>query len=520
MKKFHLILFFLFSIRIFSQIDVSTIQSNIFKDDFGKSDLEFAESDGKGGVISIRSFDGLSKEGLSIKHYDSNLQLINDYVLEVDHVLVKGMLVKDNVLNLILLKKDKKVNEYIYSVYSSDVDHFKFTSRVLFSLDEKFIREYFIGFLVFFSNFSYMDNDSFGNIIFSENKNFFAINLDIKDEKKDIEAHKILVFNSDFQRVYLTDFKKQISDRLFDYQDLVVDDVDGTVYFIGKSYENNSKSSKRKGEINYHFEIYKVNEAGQKVISFKNSEQFVSSAYLLHYNNQLFCVGFYSEKNDFRYKGVFRMQIEPESMSLSNQVFLPFSEQFMIDKYGEVKDKELKNINFRNVFIDEKGDIVINGEEFIIVTYYVAGVNGMPGHWVTQHYYNDIVAVKIGSDNSLKWARNINKNQFAENRFNSHSYFSTLVNGKDYFFVNLSDNIKKLRNDRIVFHGKNPKKANLYVIVIDENGNMDYKKLLDDSESEVTYNVKDGVFKGVEKNSVIFQGRKGTNKRFIKVNVN
>ncbi|MCC7520161.1 MAG: hypothetical protein IT220_00860 [Flavobacteriaceae bacterium] len=520
MKKFHLILFFLFSIRIFSQINVSTIQSNIFKDDFGKSDLEFAESDGKGGVISIRSFDGLSKEGLSVKHYDSNLQLINDYTLDVDDVLVKGMLVKDNVLNLILLKKDKKANEYVYSLYSSDIDNFNFSSKLLFSLDEKFVREYFIGFLFFFTNLSYMDNDSFGDITFSENKNFFAINLDIKDEKKNLEAHKILVFNSDFQRVYLSDFKKQISDRLFDYQDLVVDDIDGTVYFIGKSYENNSKSSKRKGETNYHFEIYKVNEEGQKVISFKNSEQFVNSAYLLHQNNQLFCVGFYSEKNDFRYKGVFRMQIEPESMSLSNQVFLPFSEQFMIDKYGEVKDKELRNIYFRNVFIDKNGDIVINGEEFIVVSYYVGGMNGMPGHWVTKYYYDDIIAVKIGNDNSLKWARNINKIQLGDFRFNSHSYFSSFVNGKDYFFVNLSDNIRKLSDDRIVFLGKKPKKANLYVIVIDENGNMDYKKLMDDSEAEVSYNVKDGVFKGVDKNSVIFQGRKGTNKRFIKVNIN
>jgi hypothetical protein len=520
MKKFHLILFFLFSIRIFSQINVSTIQSNIFKDDFGKSDLEFAESDGKGGVISIRSFIGIKEGGFSIIHYDSDLKLIKDYILDIQGFELKGTFVEENVINLIMLQKDQKTDEYRYYQYSSNIDQFNFTSRLFFSLDDKYIKENFKNIFDFFSYKSLLDEDTFGNIVFSENKSFFAISLEINDKKEKYEAHKIIVFNDKFQQIFVFDFSKKINHRLFEYQDLVVDDQEGIVYFIGKSYENDLKSTKYKGKPNYHFEIYKVDKNGQKLLSFKNLEKFVNSAYLVHNNNQLTCVGFYSEENDFKYKGVFKMVIDYQSMNINNQVFLPFSDQFIIDKYGELKNEELRDIFFRKIFVAENGDIVINAEEFHVTSYYVKGMNGLPGHWVTTTFFGDIIAVNISSENTIKWARNINKNQTGEFKFYSHSYFSTLVNGKDYFFVNLSDNIKKLRDDRIVFIGKKPKKSNLYVIVIDEKGNMDYKKLLDDSEAEVSYSVKNGVFRGLEKNSIVFQGRSTNKNRLIKVNIN
>jgi hypothetical protein len=150
MKKFHLILFFLFSIRIFSQINVSTIQSNIFKDDFGKSDLEFAESDGKGGVISIRSFIGIKEGGFSIIHYDSDLKLIKDYILDIQGFELKGTFVEENVINLIMLQKDQKTDEYRYYQYSSNIDQFNFTSRLFFLWMINILKRILKIYLIFF----------------------------------------------------------------------------------------------------------------------------------------------------------------------------------------------------------------------------------------------------------------------------------------------------------------------------------------------------------------------------------
>ena len=55
------------------------------------------------------------------------------------------------------------------------------------------------------------------------------------------------VFNTNFEKVIEQLIVTDIEDKYFEYNDITVDDTDGTVYFLGKSFENKTRKSKKKG---------------------------------------------------------------------------------------------------------------------------------------------------------------------------------------------------------------------------------------------------------------------------------
>ena len=197
---------------------------------------------------------------------------------------------------------------------------------------------------------------------------------------------------------------------------------------------------------------------------------------------------------------------------------MPFSEEFIKDKYGKVKDKELKNLRFSSAFITENGDIVLNAEEFYVTVHTHSSQNG--SYTKTVYHFNDIVSVKMSQDGELLWARNINKRQATSGAVMEYLSFSSTVMGDDtYLFINCSDKIRKISNDRIEFKQGNMKKANLYAIKIDKDGNYSFKNIVDDKDSDVSYFVKQGILTALDGSEMVFIGRKKSKKQFLKLNI-
>jgi hypothetical protein len=523
MKKIILLLLLSITFNNYAQ-EVSIKKSEIFKDSKKNSSLEYSLEDENGGLVTIRSFYGGLRQklkGYYIQHFDSNLKLLKEVEYEVDKNELKNAFIKDNKLHLIEYNIDKKADKISFNAVSAYLKDLKFSSKEILSLSEDEQQKYF-GVLIFpflISNFSQYDNNHGGEVVMSSNNSYFVINFDIKN--KDKETHKIFVFNNNFEKVYEQLIEKNIKDKYFDYQSIDIDDTNGTVYFLGKSFENKSRKSKKKGETNYHFELYKVNTNGQTKTNFKNADNLISSLELITSDNRIACVGFYGKTDENKINGVTLFNLNPETLKIESEKFSPFSEEFLNDKYGNKerrkkrkKKKGIKNIDFKSVFMMDNGDIIINAEEFYITTHTSMSANGSFNTYTISHF-DDIMSLKLNKEGHIKWARNINKRQTG---LANSSYTSLPIGGDTYFFINCSDRIKKISADRISFKQTNAKKSNLYLIKINENGAFDFKKIIDAKASKVYYKVNNGNV-NLANQTVILIGKRKRKSRVLKLKI-
>ncbi|WP_298426551.1 hypothetical protein [uncultured Kordia sp.] len=521
-SKLLVILLFVFSISFGQEVKIT--KSDIFKDKKKHSYLSFALSDDNGGLVTIRSYrGGLFKKlkGYYIQYFDSNLNLIKELDYKYEGNSIRNAFIKDGKLNLIEFEHIKKEDRITMSAATANLNDLKFTKKELLTFSDDNVKQYF-GFAilipVFITNgINQADGDHLGEVIISKNKKYVAINFDFKNKEK--ESHKVFVFDTDFNKIYEKLIVKDIKDKLFSYNSVDIDDNDGTLYFLGKAYENKSRREKKKGKVNYHYELNKINKDGETQVNFKTSEKLINSMTLLFNDDKLTCVGFYAKKDVGRYHGVCLFDIDPKTLTIKNKKFNEFSDQFLSDKYGDrkgkkkrKKDKGIYNMDFKSLHVLSNGDVVVNAEEFFVTTYTTTNSSGFT-NTRTRFHFNDIMSIRMDKEGNLKWARNINK---AQTNPNNSSFTSTSIGGSSYFFINCADKIKKKKDGRLFFKQATPKKSNLYMLKIDESGEISYKKLVDDKESKVHYKVNQGEVSanGAE---IILLGKKKKKTRILKL---
>lgn len=516
MKKIITILCISLSINLFyaQEIPHSIVKSEVFKDEYKHSFISLVEDDGNNGVFVVRSYQGgvfSSGAGYYFEHYDSNLRLIKEYEYEMKrsefekYGSILGVIMNGDQISLIDFVYNTKEKAFVCSALTSGINEFKFAKKELFKLAyEDVMKSQWFGENQF-------DGDSGTNFILNEDKTAFAITIDIKD--KNSETHKIFLFDNKLNKKIEHDFKRDIKDKKFKYENIDVSKDGNNLYLLGKVYTDEKKEKKEGGK--YQYELARISKEGQSVQVFDTEEHFSGSLKTIVFEDKLTCIGFYSDKKDRRYKGISYFELDPITLAIRKSKYNPFTEQFMIDKYGKSKDKELKNLSFRGLMVTQQNEIVFNAEEYYVTSNYQRYPNG--GGYVSYVYhYDDIVSAKIANDGSIIWARNINKRQSTTDDDSYISYTSSVKGDDAYFFINTGEKVKKLSNDRIQFGQTSTKKSNLNIIRITPDGNFDFQEILDDKESEVPFMVSEGA---ISKNSVYFIGRKGKKKQLLKVSL-
>jgi hypothetical protein len=524
-------------------------KSELFKDEYKNSTIVFTKDNNNGGVLIVRSYNssGFStKEGFYIENYDSNLVQNKKFEFEMKHPnyqkfnLVIGICSFENEVQIIEIYYDLNQKTYICQSNCIDED-FKITKKELFRLTNEEIKK--IGYFTLESTFyNRMDkiwtNDNSGKFD-EESENFFTISnkpqisqkgkseivMTVNDANNAFAiAIDYNVQNSEYLKLYLfdnklnkkteTEFAREIKDIKYAFQNIQVDPNGNYIYLLGKTYVDSQQKKKVGGK--YLFEITKIGSENQKSQLIDTKENFIGSLKSVFQNNQLICIGFYSEIKDSKYKGISYFKLDTNSLEILQEKYNPFSKQFMIDKYGEEKEKELKHLTFKNCFSTNNNALIFNAQEEYSTTSSNAafGMNGMGGGYRTYYHYDDIVSAKLSNDGDLVWARNINKKQGFQYELDKNyvSYTATIVGDLPYYFINADEEIKKLENNRIEFKGSN--KSNLNLIRINDNGDFEYAKILDDEENKVPFMVSKGILLG---NSVFFLGRKGNSKQLLKV---
>ncbi len=509
MKKSLLVLFtgLCFLAASAQEIPFKIQKSDVFKDEYKNSLIQSVTDDGHGGVVIVRSYAGgvfSGAYGYYFEHYDANLKLIKEFEYDQKRSSVMGVIVKGDQINIIDFSYIKEDKAYVCSANSANINDFTFTKKELFSLPSEEVKSF-----TMFSSSSTYDGDFGAQMIVNEDRSAFAITVDIADKRQ--ETHKLYLYDTSLNQKFIHTFKRDIKDKKFRYENIDVSKDGNTLYLLGKVYTPEAKKKKEGGK--YQYELSRITKDGIKTQVFDSEDHYSASLKTIVFDDRIVCVGFYSDRKDSRYKGLSYFELDPTSLEIRKSKYNPFTEQFMIDKYGKDKDKELKFLSFRGIYVTQSGEIVFNAEEFYITTTYVSTGNG-GGYQRTIYHYDDIVTAKLSASGDLIWARNINKRSATDGDSSYISYSSTIKGDDTYFFINAGEKVKKLSKDRIQFGQTSTKRSNLNIIRVNKSGDFDYQEILDDKDNEVPFMVNFGVEMG---DSMYFIGRKGKKKQLLKV---
>ncbi len=477
-------LFFLsLSLNLQAQQDSLKISvSEIFKDEKYKTTLLFAKEDTNGDIYTVRNYySSISNpKGYYIEHYSNDLKLLKRTTVEVNRNEIKGLFITEGSVVLLQFQYNYKEKKYAFATLTSSKENFNFVEKEIYALDRTRLDKYDHFGIRSEPEYNLHHNYNFGDIVESENGDFLALNLFTKT--KDGSALLVIAFNKKFEKIYEYEFESLISLKTttskplqLQYFNMVMNN-EGKVYFLGRVFSDGDITLEKKDTPNYYFVLFSADSAlkNQQLITIKSSN-IIRSLQLVNNAEKLAAVGLYTDPgttgffdNSMGYSGVVRFNLDPKSLETLAESFQPFSEEFMIEKYGKVKEKLKSFLSYRNTFMLENGDIIINAEEFErYITNYGAAA---------EQIYKDIISCRIGSNGELMWAKNINKKQSAWSLDNIPflSFASTVHKNVSYYFVNAASDLKILKNNEVEFE-EGPR---LYLLKMYETGAFRYDKIL------------------------------------------
>jgi hypothetical protein len=534
----NIISLFLFFCSYFlnaQQIPFQLQKSKIFEDDYKDSKIILAEKVSDNDFVVVRSFKRQisSKRGYYIEKYNDSLIKTTDFEFEISHSLhekysfVLGVFSNKSNIYIVEMFQDLKSKEFICQANIID-DNYNFTQKELFRLNKEELKGFSLKDLFFYYDNLNSFNENSGTfrlnlsadlflvnkekilnldneIIMKVNKSkdLFSLALTFNDKK--INTLKLYLFDKDFNKK----FEKNIinNSNQIVHHNIELDESSEIIYLTDKKYLDELKNKENGGK--YRYEIKKITSQDIETCYIDVKNYYIPLLKTYINNHKLYCLGFISNASDFSYNGISFFDLDTKIFQLNNYTFNLFSDQFLIDKYGKVKNKEIKDISLKNVFFNDTNEIIINAEEEYLSE---SGI----GISRTFYNYDDLISIKLSSTGNLLYARNINKTQSTSNKDDVFfiSYFSFFKNNKNYFLINTDNKLEKLSNDRIEFKDVGKNKSNLVFISIDENGNFDFSKVLDNESNEVPFMVSKGIFLN---NSIVFLGRKGRKKQLLKL---
>jgi len=304
-------------------------------------------------------------------------------------------------------------------------------------------------------------------------------------------------------------------------EDMKVDN-NGKIHIIVKVF-NDKKKDEVNGKPNYTYYLFSItNENELKDYNLEIEDYFLRDiAMTVNAQNDVICVGFYSEDNKIvsegRYTGThsvdgsYFIKIDSDSGKSIVQKIKAFDTE-LAKKYRE-KD-EMKKIErkgktrlaayvIKDIVLREDGGAVIISEQ----DYTTEETNGGE-----DYHTNHIIVANFSPDGETEWITKIGKEQyvfnFANNQFSS--YTIAAVDDKLHIIFNDDDkNLKYKLGEELSSFGGGAKATHLKLVTLDQDGNQTSKVLF--SNDEMKLNTKPSSCAQIDKNSMVifrFDGKK------------
>ncbi|MGB5699518.1 hypothetical protein [Muriicola sp.] len=482
-----------------------------YNDRYKYSNLLTIAEDGTGGTILVRAYYTgliLRPKGYVIEHYNKEMQLLSEYNYKFKGPEFVDGYLKNGQLYLLFLEYNIEEGTYEYWAHRSPLDPFSFTREKLVSfpsdpvsnpLDKNYYNRNF--------------NSGFTTtVLFSEDKNGFVISTHYKKGKNN--RHDIFLFTASLKRVLYQDFSDEVEEKNYAFERMAVSNDMSNVYIIGKAYFKKKRFTAL--ERKFQYELIQLNAQGIKTQNFDTPGKYSESLTPILNQGNLICIGFYADRKDNRYNGLAYFKLDPVSLAVKNRKYNPFSEQFMMDKFGQEYDKEVKNLVFKNVAVTPDNSILFNAEEYFVTNSVQANSSGGRLR-VERFHHNDIVSAKLDEEGNMVWARNINKSEVTQGDGDYASYSAFTKDGNTYFFISTAaDNPQVLNKERIIFKQGLSRNRNVFVIQLNKEGQMSYEKIIDSKEARLPLKVSNPL-KDETNGKMLFYAKRGNKKQLVNV---
>ena len=493
------------------EIPMEYTLSENYSDRYKYSTLLASDTSAENETVFIRTYYGgypLHPKGHFIEIYNTDLNLIRDfnYKYAGEH-MVDGF-VKNGQLYLLELVYSIDKRAYQYVIHQSPLHDFNFTKRVLLSIPSKEVAD-----PLAVSKY----NRNFGNgfstaVHFNDKRSAFAITVHHREGRD--EKYKMLLYGTDLNQQLSHDFSAQIAEKNYAFENIEVSEDLNTLYLTGKAFFKKRRFDA--AERRFQYELVKINASGHHIQEFSDAGRFPEALKPILSGSDLKIVGFYADRKDNRYNGLVYFNVDARSLNINNKKYNPFSDQFMLDKFGRESDAELKNLIFKDVHITSNNGIVFSAEEYFVTK--GEDISGGGTQLTDRYHYNDIVVAKLDASGDMSWARNINKAEVTQGDASYASYAAHGDGDNMYFFINSGENPQKMSKERIIFKQGYSRNPNMFVIKVDVDGELSYKKLVDDKDVRLPIMVSRPLVDKVT-DTLLFYAKRGSRKQLVLVSV-
>lgn len=513
-RKIFLVLFLAtLNLSVAQKADVAYNIGEKYNDKYKYSNLLAIADDGQGGTVIVRAYYTgivLKPKGYFIEHYNEDLELLSEFNYKLKNANFVDAYIKNGQAYLLFLEYNFDRMAYEYQVHRSPYTDYQFTKETILTIPsdpvaEPLDRNYYN------RNFSSGFTTS---VLFNNEKSAFAITTHFKKGKNN--QHYIHVFDAGLNKLMEHDFSAEVEEKNYAFETITFSEDFSNVYLVGKAYFKKKRFNAT--ERKFQYEMVRVSSTGGTTQSFYTPGKFPEALKPIFKGKELLCLGFFADRKDNRYNGISYFKMNPRTLEIESQKFNPFSEQFMMDKFGREDDKTLKNLVFKGMSITSKGNILFNAEEYFTSTSTQANSSG--GRvLVTRYHHNDIVSAKLSGEGDLIWARNINKTEVTQGDGAYASYSSLTKDDTTYFFISTSaENPQQLSDERIMFKQGLSRNRNVFLIKLDENGRMNYEKVIDDTDARLPLMVSKPYIDKLH-DEILFYAKRGSKKQLVQVAV-
>ena len=484
-----------------------------YKDRYKYSNLLCFSETPSGEKVLVRAYYSgilLRPKGYLIERYSPELELIDEYNYKFRGADFVHGFVANGQIHMLFLAYNEDQSTYEYTVHQSAVGTYDFAVQTLLTIPAKqvdqpleknyFNRNFKTGFTT--------------TVLADPNARSFCISI-LRKQKENLQ-HRVLVYNNQLNKILDVDFSTPSEEKNYAFEEMAIAPDLSAVYLVGKAYFK--KRRFKEGERRYQYELHRLDKAGIKSLFFDEPGKYSEGIKPLWKDGKLVCAGFYADRKDNRYNGLEYFLLNPQTLSVLKRKYHPFSEQFMLDKFGKETDKTIKNLVFKGAHFTEDGSLLFNAEEFFVTESMQTNASGGRVR-IERFHHNDIVSVKFDPQGELVWARNINKTEVTQGDSAYTSYSSFSRDGQTYFFICSSAETPQLiNNQRVIFKQGFSRKRNVFVIRLNSKGEMSYEKVMDASEARLPLMVSKPLI-NAEEDQLHFYAKQGSRKQLVSIEV-